>query len=277
MRALPLLAPLALAALAALAACGDNLTYVNDAPSAATVLACAPNLDGVLTADEVPVVLEAQARFRVAAGAIPVNIDGVVGTDGRRRFFFAGAYAGEKLVGISGSKLASRWYSTSFPGAEFAAPIDVDGTLDGVYSRGTDGLRLHGFASPTEDPSEGKTLMVYDTPVLVLPLPLEVGSAWVSVARVVGATLRGQPYAGSDRYEGVVAGAGELRLPDLTFASAFEVRTKVTVSPSSGIAVVKRQAGFYAECFGEVARATSVDNEENASFTTAAEVRRFAP
>ena len=156
MRALPLLAPLALAALAA---CGDNLTYVNDAPSAATVLACAPNLDGVLTADEVPVVLDAQARFRVAAGAVSVNLDGVVGSDGRRRFFFAGSYAGEKLVGISGSKLASRWYSASFPGAEFAAPIDVDGALDGVYSRGTDGLRLHGFASPTEDPSEGKTLM----------------------------------------------------------------------------------------------------------------------
>jgi hypothetical protein len=274
MRALHLFAPVLVAALAA---CGDNLTYVTETAPGATVLSCTPNLDGVLATDEVPVVLDAQARFRVASGALAVNLDGVVGSDGRRRFDFAGSYPGDRYVGISGTAIANRWYSASFPGAEFVAPIDVEGALDGIYSRAADGLRLHGFASPTEEPSEGKTLLIYDTPALVLALPLRVGTTWVSTARVVGGTLRGQPYAGTDRYESVVAGTGELRLPALTFASAFEVRTKVTASPSSGSAVVRRQAGFYAECFGEVARATSGDNEESASFTTASEVRRFTP
>ena len=96
-----------------------------------------------------------------------------------------------------------------------------------------------------------------------------------AVQDAVSAVVMGR--APESRAWSVVAGTGELRLPALTFASAFEVRTKVTASPSSGSAVVRRQAGFYAECFGEVARATSGDNEESASFTTASEVRRFTP
>jgi hypothetical protein len=263
-------------ALLAASACGENLTYVDGTGEGTTVLPCGPNLDGTLAASELPVVLGSEARFRVANG-IPVNLDGVVGTDGRRRFDFAGRYGGDRFVGFAAGALAERWYATSFPGGEFAATFDAAGTLEGVYSRGEEGLRLHGFASRQEAPSEGKTLLVYETPVLVLPLPLRVGSTWVSTGRVTGGALRGSPYNGTDRYEGVAAGVGELRLPELTFASVFEVRLKTTVSPSSGEPVVRRQAGFYAECFGEVARATAADNEPNASFTTAQEVRRFAP
>jgi hypothetical protein len=263
-------------ALTAAAACGDNMTFVEGSGEGTTVLPCAPNLDGTLAASELPVVLGGEARFRVANG-IPVNLDGVVGSDGRRRFDFAGRYGADRFVGFGAASLTERWYAASFPGGEFVAALDAAGTLDGVYSRAAEGLRLHGVASRLEAPGEGKTLLVYEAPVLVLPLPLRVGSTWVSTGRVTGGTLRGSPYNGTDRYEGLAAGAGELRLPELTFASVLEVRLKTTVSPSSGAPVVRRQAGFYAECFGEVARATAADNEENASFTTAQEVRRFAP
>jgi hypothetical protein len=274
MRASASLLPLALTAL--LAACGDNLTYPEGAGSGVTVLACAPNLDGTITADEVPVVLDAPAPFRVATG-IQVNLDGTVLASGRRRFELSGKYAGDRELTLTARPLASRWYASRFPGGEFAAPMDVAGALEGVYARTSDGLRLLGFASPTESPAEGQTLMVYDVPALVLPLPLRVGATWIATARVQGGTLRGSPYNGTDRYEGVAAGAGELRLPDLTFSSVIQVRMKATLSPSSGTPVVRRQAGFYAECFGEVARATAADGDDSASFTTAAEVRRFAP
>jgi len=51
--------------------------------------------------------------------------------------------------------------------------------------------------------------------------------------------------------------------------------TKVTVEPAVGDAVVRRQVSFYAECFAEVARATSADGETTDLFTTATELRRL--
>jgi hypothetical protein len=87
--------------------------------------------------------------------------------------------------------------------------------------------------------------------------------------------IRGLPYAGKDTYEITVDAAGSLDLPDITFSQALRVRTKVTVEPAAGMAVVTRQASYVFECFGEVARVTSNNGEMNADFTTAAEVRRF--
>jgi hypothetical protein len=92
---------------------------------------------------------------------------------------------------------------------------------------------------------------------------------------VKNGTVRGLAYAGKDTYETQVDGLGELRLPDLTFQQALRVRTRVILQPAVGATVITRQTSFLFECFGEVARATSVQNEENEKFTTAAEVRRL--
>ena len=62
---------------------------------------------------------------------------------------------------------------------------------------------------------------------------------------------------------------------DLTFTQAMRVQTNVTAEPAVGLPVTRRQAGFVFECFGEVARATSRDNETQDDFTAAAEVRRL--
>ncbi len=261
--------------LAASVGCGDNLTHV-ERVAAETGLPCAPNLDGTLTDAELPVLLGREARFRVATG-VAVYLDGSVAADGRRTFSLRGNHAGEKVVGFTATPLAARWHASSFPGGMFVAPLDAAGAIEGVYSRSDDGVRLHGVASRTETPEEGKTLLAYDPPALVLPLPLRVGSAWLATARVEGGTLHGRPYAGTDRYEGHVATFGELRLPELTFAHVLQVRLKTTLSPSSGAPTVRHQAGFYAECFGEVARATAADGDDRVAFTEASELRRFVP
>jgi len=52
------------------------------------------------------------------------------------------------------------------------------------------------------------------------------------------------------------------------------VRTRVQVTPAVGIPTSRRQVGFLSECYGEVARATSRDNETDEDFNTAAELRR---
>jgi hypothetical protein len=88
-------------------------------------------------------------------------------------------------------------------------------------------------------------------------------------------TLNGSPWTQQDTYEVTDDATGELVLKDLTFTQAHRVRTKVTIAPSAGATIVRQQVSFVFECFGEVARITSQDNEMNADFTTAAEVRRF--
>jgi hypothetical protein len=45
--------------------------------------------------------------------------------------------------------------------------------------------------------------------------------------------------------------------------------------PAAGQTQVTRQVSFMFECFGEIARATSLPGETNDDFTTAAEIRRF--
>ncbi len=88
-------------------------------------------------------------------------------------------------------------------------------------------------------------------------------------------TLRGLPYAGRDTYEVSIDAAGQLILPDLTFTQALRSRTHLTVEPAVGPNVSTRQTSWLFECFGEVARATSLDNEPNDDFTTTSELRRL--
>jgi hypothetical protein len=49
----------------------------------------------------------------------------------------------------------------------------------------------------------------------------------------------------------------------------------VTVEPAVGAAVVRHQTAFFSECFAEVARATSENDEPSADFSEAAELRRL--
>jgi hypothetical protein len=95
------------------------------------------------------------------------------------------------------------------------------------------------------------------------------------VGTVKNATLRGLPYAGTDTYVITVDGAGTLLLQDYTFTQAMRVRTDLTAAPAAGETVTTKQVSFLFECFGEVARATSQNNETQENFTTAAEVRRL--
>jgi len=54
-----------------------------------------------------------------------------------------------------------------------------------------------------------------------------------------------------------------------------KVSTRIVVEPAAGLTVTQRQVGFLFECFGEVARATSLNDEPDEDFTTAQEIRRF--
>lgn len=263
-----------------IAGCGPNRTHPMrmpwDSDAAVPPLGCVPNLDGRIEARELEPSIGTPVSFLVAPAGETRDID-LLGTDlgaGERRWDLGNDFASDRVARVVALDPAAQWYASSFPTAEVAVPTDPTNAVDALYQLEDDGFYLLGLASHEMDPPEGRTLLPYATPILLFSLPLEPGRDWISTAEVSG-TVRGLPYAGRDTYESRVPALGELVLPDLTFTEAMRVATRVTVSPSAGAPVVRRQSTFVFECFGQVASVTARDGDDVEDFTVAAEMRRF--
>ena len=116
-------------------------------------------------------------------------------------------------------------------------------------------------------PADGKTLLLYDEPIARLPLPVVTGGMTYSTrARSPTATIRGLPYAGSDTYEVEVDAAA--RSTCRTSSSRRPSACARTSRSRRRPAARRRQAqdAFFFECFGEVARATSKQDETERRF-----------
>jgi hypothetical protein len=263
-----------------LVACGDNKTFPEKAtyqPQSPTPLSCIPNLDGKIEDVELKAALDVPESLVVSPAGVhrTVNVAGTVDAEGHRVWNLVPDYADDQIAKISASALTGKWFAGSFPGGQYVAPIDAASTLLGIYSDDGSNLLLHGIVSAQENPPEGKTLLPYGAPVAVYRYPLEVGKSWVSAGTVTNGLIRNLPYAGRDTYQVSVEAAGRLELTDLTFTQALKVKTHVTVEPAVGVAVSRRQISWMFECFGEVARAVSLDNEPQEDFTTTSELRRL--
>lgn len=265
-----------------LAACGDPLPdnqpdYQAYEPTQAEPLECVPNLNGKLEASELTPRVDVPVRFLVspAGQTRSVDLEGRALSDGRRAWDWSEQLPSDREAIIEAEPLGTQWFADNFPADSFVVPADLSESTRGVYSRTSDALLLHGLASSQPDPPEGRTLIVYESPIELYRFPLETGKEWISAGVVNNATVRGLPYAGRDIYEIEVAAIGKLELPNITFDEAHKVQTKVTLQPAAGQSVTTRQTSFLFECFGEVARATSQDGEQDPNFDTAAEVRRF--
>lgn len=240
-------------------------------------LSCIPNLDGKIDANELLPALGVAEHLLVSPAGQdrPVNVEGKVDAQGRFVWDEASDVASDQIATIMAVPVTSKWYAGFFPGAKFTAPFDAGGRVDAVYANDASSIRLLGLASPTENPPEGKTLLIYAAPVVLFQFPLTPGLTYTSIGQTTNATVRGLPYAGKDTYDVKVDGAGTLTLPEFTFTQALRVRTSVTVEPAAGAKTSRKQVSFLFECFGEVMRATSKDNEPNDNFTIASEVRRL--
>jgi hypothetical protein len=263
-----------------LAACGPNRTFPDRAAYTATAAAplpCLPNLDGAIDASELQAALGVPASYLVSPAAVHRAVDLTGGTDaqGRRVWDLSADYADDQLAHLTASALTGKWYAGTFPSGEFVAPLDAAGSIEGVYVHSTTSLALLGYATAQQNPGTGQTLVHYTLPVELYRFPLTPGMDWVTVGEVRNSTVRGLPYAGRDTYHVRVDAAGALDLPDLTFTQALRVRTDLSIEPSVGTPITRKQVGFLFECFGEVARATSLDGETVDDFTTTSELRRL--
>lgn len=286
---IPILLPVAMFGCAA-----DNQTLPTEHEpydgGAAIPLACLPNLDGVVESHELAPTLSEDASYIVspplpadATQGTYVNTAGVVNNAGRRIWDWSKDDPSDLVAKIRAEPLESQWYANAFIGADFALPSDLSGSLVGIYSHDDQALRLHGLASTEENPPEGKTLLIYEQPVDFFPFPLQLGKKWSQTGIVTNGTLRGlTPWSQEDVYEVEVDAAGELRLPDFTFEQVLRVSTLVTVKPKAGSqeGYSVRQVSFVFECFGEVARASSLlftdpATDPGKDFTNARETRRL--
>jgi hypothetical protein len=272
----PLLVPVF--ALVLVAACEPNQTHPDDhaAYDAGTPgqLQCVPNLDGQIVGAELQAALGVPVKYLVSplGKTRMVDVAGTTDPSGHLVWDWGTDYADDQVAQIAASALTGKWYASSFPNGQFAAPFDAGDTVEAVYSQDDAGLYLQGLASTKPTP---ETLLVYDQPVVLYKLPLTVGSTWTSTGVVKNGTLMGNPWVEQDTYVGADDATGQLVLPDVTFTQAHRVRFVVTLAPSVGQTITKRQVSFMFECFGEVGRATSQNGETSDDFMTAAEQRRF--
>lgn len=270
-----------LVALAAIvSACGDNLTYPDRQAyegERVTPLECVPNLDGRIDASELRAAIGVPLRYLASPPGAnrSVNLVGEINTSNQRVWDLAADFSDDRVAKIEATAVTSHWFASRFPSGQWAAPLDLAGNIIGVYLHDGENVLLLGYATREENPTTGKTLVVYSNPIAVYRFPLEVGKEWISVSNVVNGIVQGLPFAGRDSYSFKVESAGQLELPDVTFTQALRVRTTTTIEPAVGPVIVRRQTGWVFECFGEVARATARDGENADDFTTTSELRRL--
>lgn len=240
-------------------------------------LTCVPNLDGMITSNELAPSLGIPESFLVSplGQTRTVDLDGTMNASGQITWDWSTSYADDGADQVEAEPIAGRWYAASFPNAQFVLPYDAAHTLEAIYSHDDQALWLYGLASATQSPAEGQTLYAYAAPVALYKFPFGPGSTSTSVGQVMNGTLLGLPYAATDTYVTTDDAIGTMILPDFTFTQVHRVRTNLTNAPVVGATSTTRQVSFIFECFGEVARATSQTNEPNVDFTTAAEQRRL--
>ncbi len=249
-----------------LAACGTNQTP--QPMPVPTLPSCVPNRDGQITADELPIVTGATLTYYAGTNR-PVDLAGANGI-----YDLSQERPDDMIVAVGPVALAAQWYASSFTSGQFV--VDAGGGLDGIYHQDAQGLWLDGTAS--QQTGANKTLIVYPQPLAVLRFPLHDGLSWTGTAALdAGTTIDGLPFLGSDQLAVDVAGGERLDVPYVEFSPVLVVRTQAVRAPTSGTPTVsKRTTIFMFECFGEVARAESKQDETAADFTTAAYLRRFA-
>jgi len=241
---------------------------------------CLPNNDGVIDGSEMPVVIGAVVSLR----ANPPGVHQVVVPAGRQEgnrwvWDFSAVDDGEVTTRIKVHAIEGTWFAPHFPDATNAAAVSVhEPDVLGIYRAGEGEVALLGLASAQADPPGGRTLLVYDQPLMLFRFPLYPGKTWSQTVTFRDALLKGVKNAGREEYLFAVDGAGEVRLPQFSVANALRFRMRVRQTFVVGHGESSVQSIYYlwlSECLGEVARMVSLPHETDPNFGLAREVRRM--
>ncbi len=246
-------------------ACADNRTpYGPDAGEGQPAIDCLPNLDGAFDRAELPSALRNAASYLVSQNTT-IDLQG-------SEIDLRAEFSGEEKLELAALPLLGQWFASEFDADSIVVPLSGAGDTLGVLRFSESALQLLGIVSTLE----GHTLLHYQSPIDLYRFPFQVGSSWTSESSVTG-TLASVPYVGTDTYEVSVPSMDAVLLPHLRFNSAYRVQTTVTSdSGAAGVVITRQQTSLLSECFGEITRALSQDNESDPNFTAAAELWRFS-
>jgi hypothetical protein len=231
---------------------------------------CMPNHDGTIERSEVTLRPGLHATFRVAQ-EVTVDTHGEEQGDGSRAWDLSESLPGDESVLVELQSLDGKWFKPDYPDGDYASKLDASEDELGVFSVGPEGLYLNGVVSA--DDGTYATELHYDPPASVLEFPIEQGSTWSSESTVSGRYL-GNPWTSVDEeYQSQVDAHGTLETPFGTF-DVLRVRTDLTRTVGFST-TTQITYSFVSECFGTVATIRSEENESDAEFTEAAEVRRL--
>ncbi len=235
-------------------------------------LRCVPNHDGVIQRSEIAFLVGATVLYSVndpGVNVSPVDTEGVV-VDGTRRWDYSAARTADHRVLDEVIAPTGQWWSSLYASATYAAVIDRSSDTLGVFRASATELSLLGTVSREAN----RTNLAMNPPVTVLRFPLQVGDTWTQQVTGLG-TYNYTPLSNVSTYTTHVDAVGEVWTPAGRFP-ALRVRTDLDQSvPLTLLRVTRRTVTFVSECWGVVAKLTSVDNESAAAFTTAAEYRRL--
>lgn len=246
---------------------GDSYVPLPDAAAS-----CRGNGDGVIDRSEVLFVPGAEVRYRVnpLGVGVVVNTAGMPGVGDARVWDFSSA-DGEvvtlRLLDVSG-----QYFSGQFAGAQYAARLDPREPTLGVY-RATDTAVQ--FLGAVSESASTRTMIKYDVPVELLRFPMRLNDTWSVTAMTVDSMVDGIPVASRDSYTMTVDAHGEVRLGALTFRDALRLRVELVQQFPAGMGRRRIQYLWLTECYGEIARISSLDGQVALEFTTAQEFRRL--
>lgn len=246
-------------------ACADNRTFYDaDAGAEVEGVSCLPNLDGLIERSEMPTQLGNPVSFLVSQNA---SID-----LSSSELDLRSEFPGESKLPLIAESTLGKWFQDDFPSGSITVPLSIGGENLGILESTEVAVRLLGIVSTLPD----HTLLRYESPIDLYRFPLSVGSTWSSTSAVTG-TFAAVPYNGTDSYAVEVLSRDIVYLPHLRFSDAYRVHTEVVNdSGAAGVVTTRQQISLISECFGEIARVVSQENENAATFTSAAELWRFS-
>lgn len=256
---------------------GTDGSVAVDAARDSSLPGCNANKDGIITRDEVPIAAGLYATYRVGKNE-NVSTAGNPAAGNRRTWDFSTMLASDVSVRIETQALTGKWFAATYAGATYATKLSEASDLLGVFETSPGALLLRGVVSPSE--SATATKLSYTPSVSVLKFPLALNATWTTDSDASG-TAMGVDVAfapTNEVYDSKVDAAGELKTPLGTF-EVLRVATVLTRKVGVGFptTTVIRSFAFVTECYGTVATVVSANNEPNAEFTSAAEIRRIAP
>jgi hypothetical protein len=235
---------------------------------------CAPNKDGTITREEVPIQAGLRATFRVAED-VEISTAGTPLANGRRKWDLSIALPNDASQLVETLPLAGKWYAPKYANATYATQLRKASDLIGVFETAPGSLTLRGVVSPADGLT--KTELTNDPPVSLLQFPLTAGKTWNSDTTVSG-FAQGVIANYTEKYVSTSDAVGELVTPLGTF-EVQRVRTDLTRTFATfpPYTTTLRTFAFITECYGTVASIASAENEKDVEFTHAVEVRRIAP